>query len=76
MIYETSCNFQRQIITCSGGGNSGSINIVRNGADFQELASIPGLAGATNIWGVRDQFQDTFVAVFSDAVDVILIFLT
>ncbi|KAG5639200.1 hypothetical protein H0H81_005679 [Sphagnurus paluster] len=50
---------EQQIVTCSGSMNKGAIHIVRNGADFQELASVPGLTGVTNVWGVRDQFNDT-----------------
>ncbi|GLB38302.1 putative CPSF A subunit region [Lyophyllum shimeji] len=51
---------ERQIVTCSGGAHKGSINVVRNGAHFQELASIPGLTNITNIWGVKNQFEDTY----------------
>ncbi len=47
------------MVTCSGGQNTGSINIVRTGVDFQELASIPGLANVVNIWPVRDEYKDT-----------------
>lgn len=49
----------RQVVTCSGGQNTGSINIVRTGVDFQELASIPGLANVVKIWPVRDEYKDT-----------------
>ncbi|KAG5648442.1 hypothetical protein DXG03_005016 [Asterophora parasitica] len=52
---------ERQIVTCSGGGNKGSINIVRNGADFKELGSILGMTNVVNVWGVRDQLEDTYV---------------
>ncbi|GAW02345.1 uv-damaged dna-binding [Lentinula edodes] len=31
---------QSHIVTCSGGGNAGSVNIVRIGADFEETASL------------------------------------
>lgn len=50
---------ERQVVTCSGGGNTGSVNVVRNGANFTELASIPGLTDVTNIWPVRNQFEDS-----------------
>ncbi|KAF5391270.1 hypothetical protein D9757_001966 [Collybiopsis confluens] len=43
-------NEQAHIVTCSGGGNSGSLNILRLGADFEELASMPGLPNITNLW--------------------------
>ncbi|PBK75055.1 hypothetical protein ARMSODRAFT_929129 [Armillaria solidipes] len=49
----------RQVATCSGGQNTGSINIVRTGVDFQELASIPGLANVVKIWPVLDEYKDT-----------------
>lgn len=50
-----------QIVTCSGGANTGSLNVIRNGADFQELASIPGLSNITNVWSVRNMFDDAYV---------------
>ncbi|KAK2459647.1 hypothetical protein APHAL10511_008292 [Amanita phalloides] len=49
---------QRQILTCSGGRNTGSINIVRHGADFEELAYIPGLLNIANVWAIKTMFQD------------------
>ncbi|KAF8635825.1 hypothetical protein AX15_000024 [Amanita polypyramis BW_CC] len=49
---------QRQIITCSGGRSTGSLNIVRHGADFEELAYIPGLLNVTNVWPVKVRLQD------------------
>ncbi|KAF8630852.1 hypothetical protein AX17_005211 [Amanita inopinata Kibby_2008] len=49
---------QRQIVTCSGGKNTGSLNIVRNGADFQELAHISGLTNVTNVWPVKVMLED------------------
>ncbi|KAF5360619.1 hypothetical protein D9756_004828 [Leucocoprinus leucothites] len=50
---------QRQIVTCSGGKNSGSLNIVRNGADFQEIVNIPGVQHALKVWGVRSRLEDS-----------------
>ncbi|KIK59844.1 hypothetical protein GYMLUDRAFT_74297 [Collybiopsis luxurians FD-317 M1] len=44
---------QAHIVTCSGGGNTGSVNVVRIGTDFEELASIPGPENTTNLWPVR-----------------------
>lgn len=49
---------QKQIVTCSGGRNTGSINVIRNGADFQELAFIQGLTDIARVWSVRDMFED------------------
>ncbi|KAH9841501.1 mono-functional DNA-alkylating methyl methanesulfonate N-term-domain-containing protein [Rhodofomes roseus] len=50
---------QPQIITCSGGRNSGSLKVIRTGADFQERAVVEGLANVTNIWAIRSRFEDT-----------------
>ncbi|KAF5362887.1 hypothetical protein D9758_007154 [Tetrapyrgos nigripes] len=46
-----------QIITCSGGGNTGSINLVRSGADFEESASVE-LRDVVGIWPLRDRLRD------------------
>ncbi|KIM43302.1 hypothetical protein M413DRAFT_444121 [Hebeloma cylindrosporum] len=51
---------QNQIVTCSGGANTGSINIVRNGAEFQELGFVGGLTGVNRIWAVRETYEDSF----------------
>lgn len=51
-------SWQRQIVTCSGGKNTGSINVVRNGADFQEIVNIPGLPYVTKIWAVKSRLED------------------
>ena len=58
ILVDTDGSGQNQIVTCSGGGNTGSVNIVRNGADFKELASVPGLLNVTRIWSVRTMFDD------------------
>ncbi|KAF8831356.1 hypothetical protein HHX47_DHR1000666 [Lentinula edodes] len=44
---------QSHIVTCSGGGNAGSVNIVRIGADFEETASVQGVEGVIDMWPVR-----------------------
>jgi DNA damage-binding protein 1 len=38
------------VVTCSGGGRTGSLRIIRTGANIEELASI------TGVDGVRDVF--------------------
>ncbi|KAH0586144.1 hypothetical protein H2248_007410 [Termitomyces sp. 'cryptogamus'] len=58
ILVDTDGSGERQVVTCSGGGNRGSLNIVRNGADFQELASVPGLTNVVRVWGIRDEFED------------------
>lgn len=52
-------SMQQQIVTCSGGRSMGSLNVVRNGADFQALAVAEGLENVTNIWPIRALFEDT-----------------
>ncbi|KAJ3503729.1 hypothetical protein NLJ89_g8306 [Agrocybe chaxingu] len=47
-----------QIVTCSGGSNTGSVNIVRNGANFKELACVAGLTDVLGIWPVRSMYKD------------------
>ncbi|KAJ3904528.1 CPSF A subunit region-domain-containing protein [Lentinula edodes] len=44
---------QSHIVTCSGGGNAGSVNIVRIGADFEETAAVQGVEGVIDMWPVR-----------------------
>ncbi|KAJ3744599.1 CPSF A subunit region-domain-containing protein [Lentinula detonsa] len=50
---------QRQIVTCSGGGNTGSVNVVRIGADFEELGNVMGLddLNVIDIWPIRLSFE-------------------
>ncbi|KAF8158252.1 mono-functional DNA-alkylating methyl methanesulfonate N-term-domain-containing protein [Crassisporium funariophilum] len=59
---------ENQIVTCSGLGNTGSVNVVRNGADFQELAFIPGITDVTRIWSIRAKYNDTQVVLYSHIV--------
>ncbi|KAG6878094.1 hypothetical protein C0993_012421 [Termitomyces sp. T159_Od127] len=59
ILVDTHGSGERQVVTCSGGGNRGSLNIVRNGADFQELAFVPGLTDVVRVWGIHDEFEDT-----------------
>lgn len=50
---------QPQIVTCSGGRNTGALKVVRTGADFHELANIKGIANVTDLWAVRSRFEDS-----------------
>ncbi|KAF8908996.1 CPSF A subunit region-domain-containing protein [Gymnopilus junonius] len=55
---------QSQIVTCSGGANTGSLNVVRNGADFKEMAFVPGLTDVARIWSVHtvhDESNDSHI---------------
>jgi DNA damage-binding protein 1 len=54
-----TASMQQQIVTCSGGRSKGSLNVVRNGADFRALAVAEGLENVTNIWPIRALFEDT-----------------
>ncbi|EPQ54734.1 hypothetical protein GLOTRDRAFT_116530 [Gloeophyllum trabeum ATCC 11539] len=48
---------QRTIVTCSGGKSTGSLRVIRNGADFHELAALRGLAHVTHVWPLRSRFE-------------------
>ncbi|CAA7261433.1 unnamed protein product [Cyclocybe aegerita] len=58
VLVDTDGSGQNQIVTCSGGSNTGSINIVRNGADFKELAFVAGLTDVLGVWPVRSMYKD------------------
>ncbi|KIP10587.1 hypothetical protein PHLGIDRAFT_125454 [Phlebiopsis gigantea 11061_1 CR5-6] len=49
---------QSQIVTCSGGSNTGALNLIRTGADFQELAMLDEVPNVTNIWPIRASHED------------------
>ncbi|TFK91964.1 hypothetical protein K466DRAFT_514387 [Polyporus arcularius HHB13444] len=49
---------QPQVITCSGGRNTGSLKVIRSEADFQETAKLQGLSGVTDIWPVKSHSGD------------------
>ncbi|KAF4605198.1 hypothetical protein EYR40_003981 [Pleurotus pulmonarius] len=55
-------NGQKQVVTCSGGKATGSLNVVRNGADFRELAAVTGLEYLVGVWPIKQQFQDNAVS--------------
>lgn len=44
---------QHQFVTCSGGANTGSLNVIRTGTDFQELGFAPGLGDMNRVWSVK-----------------------
>jgi DNA damage-binding protein 1 len=54
--------WQRQIVTCSGGQNTGSINVMRKGADFQQLGIVSGVAHTVGIFPLRKTYDDMCVA--------------
>ncbi|KAG6907853.1 hypothetical protein DXG01_007117 [Tephrocybe rancida] len=57
IIVDTDGSGEQQVVTCSGGANRGSLNVVRNGAGFKELASVPGLTDVVNVWSIRDESE-------------------
>ncbi|VDB85583.1 unnamed protein product [Peniophora sp. CBMAI 1063] len=53
-----------QIFTASGGTSTGSIRVIRNGADFSELAQIEGAGNFTAIFPIRETVEasrDAFI---------------
>ncbi|KAJ3863624.1 CPSF A subunit region-domain-containing protein [Lentinula novae-zelandiae] len=55
---------QSHIVTCSGGGNAGSVNVVRIGADFEEMASLPGLENIIDLWPIKLSYEISFHSYF------------
>jgi DNA damage-binding protein 1 len=51
-------NLQPSIVTCSGGGNTGTINVIRRGTDFEELAAIDGVRNVASTWPIRASYED------------------
>ncbi|KDQ09897.1 hypothetical protein BOTBODRAFT_147991 [Botryobasidium botryosum FD-172 SS1] len=53
----TDLDGSEQVVTCSGALNCGSIRVVRNGANIEELAVIENMPHVTNIWPIRNPFE-------------------
>jgi len=49
---------QAHIVTCSGGANTGSLNVIRNGTEFKELGTATGLVDIVRIWAVKTMIND------------------
>jgi DNA damage-binding protein 1 len=47
---------QNEIVTCSGGRSTGSIKVIRSGADFSEKAMVQGLCNVTHIWPLKEMY--------------------
>ncbi|KAG8214764.1 CPSF A subunit region-domain-containing protein [Butyriboletus roseoflavus] len=47
-----------EIVTCSGGRNTGSLKVVKNGADFREAAVVHGISNVDRIWSLREKYKD------------------
>ncbi|KAA1475747.1 hypothetical protein DENSPDRAFT_842582 [Dentipellis sp. KUC8613] len=57
-VVDTDDSGQPHIVTCSGMKNTGSLRVIRNGADFHEQAVIEGLANFTHMWPLRRRYVD------------------
>ncbi|THH20561.1 hypothetical protein EW146_g835 [Bondarzewia mesenterica] len=53
VLADTDGSGQPDIVTCSGGKNTGSLRVLRNGADFHERAVVEGLPNLTSIFSIR-----------------------
>ncbi|KAJ7935407.1 CPSF A subunit region-domain-containing protein, partial [Mycena leptocephala] len=51
---------QRQIVTCSGAQNTGSIHVMRKGADFLQLATVSGMAHTIGVFPLRTTSDAVF----------------
>jgi len=54
---------QKEIVTCSGGRNTGSLKVVRRGADFKEAAIVHGVPKASKVWTLSKRYNDPWVLV-------------
>ncbi|KAJ7288527.1 CPSF A subunit region-domain-containing protein [Mycena rebaudengoi] len=59
-LVDTDNSGHQQIVTCSGGQNTGSINVVRNGADFKQLATIAGMPHTVGVFPLRRTSSDDY----------------
>lgn len=57
IFWLTLC-LQNEIVTCSGGQNTGSLRIIRNGANFAVDAVIDGLPNVTTVWPLKSHSDD------------------
>ena len=49
---------QKAIVTCSGGRNTGSLKVVRRGADFKEAAVVQGVTNVSGVWTLSKRYND------------------
>ncbi|KZS90527.1 hypothetical protein SISNIDRAFT_457686 [Sistotremastrum niveocremeum HHB9708] len=49
----------KEIVTASGGGNTGSLRVIRNGADFEHLSHIDELSNITTLIPFRSRYKST-----------------
>ncbi|KII87876.1 hypothetical protein PLICRDRAFT_42399 [Plicaturopsis crispa FD-325 SS-3] len=48
-----------ELVTCSGGRNTGTLNGIKNAADFVEEAIVKDVEDITRIWPIRASYQST-----------------
>ncbi|KIJ17938.1 hypothetical protein PAXINDRAFT_72888 [Paxillus involutus ATCC 200175] len=58
ILVDTDNSGQNEIVTCSGGRNTGSLKVVRSGADFREASVVHGIASVNRIWPLREKYSD------------------
>ncbi|KAF9219239.1 hypothetical protein BS17DRAFT_431256 [Gyrodon lividus] len=66
ILVDTDNSGQSEIVTCSGGRNTGSLKVVRSGADFREAFIIRGISNIKRIWPLREKYWsqgDTHIVV-------------
>ncbi|KAG1776175.1 CPSF A subunit region-domain-containing protein [Suillus placidus] len=56
VLIDTDGSGQNEIVTCSGGRSTGSIKVIRSGADFSEKATVQGLRNVTHIWPLKEMY--------------------
>ncbi|KAJ7645598.1 mono-functional DNA-alkylating methyl methanesulfonate N-term-domain-containing protein [Mycena polygramma] len=59
-LVDTDNSGHRQIVTCSGGQNTGSIHVIRKGADFQQLATVSGMPHTVGVFSLRTTSDAAF----------------
>lgn len=52
---------QAQIVTCSGALNTGSLRVIRNGVDLEELAIVNDMSHAKYMWPLRFRYEEQCV---------------
>ncbi|KAG1898161.1 CPSF A subunit region-domain-containing protein [Suillus fuscotomentosus] len=57
VLIDTDGSGQNEIVTCSGGRSTGSIKVIRSGADFSEKAIVQGLGNVTHIWPLKVMYR-------------------
>ncbi|KAJ7069995.1 mono-functional DNA-alkylating methyl methanesulfonate N-term-domain-containing protein [Mycena amicta] len=59
-IVDTDGTGHLQIVTCSGGQNTGSIHVIRKGADFQQLGTVSGMQNLMGVFALKRMYDDKF----------------